>query len=197
MVFENMFADHGTFELIVSDNDWERLKTNPRQLEVERETMTLKYGSRWLVPRNPLTRVFPFEDAQGSKMVYIGTELPDACNDDCPSDFVKWLLLFLGVVPTRIENTSTFKLNSLRYKTQAYNKDKQVLSIGDSFFQPHYLTASGISNVYRQLTDLKLTGINNPNELNEKLSNQRNTYFQKVQQMLINPNEAGPLFFQA
>lgn len=198
----NLHPLHATFEFSPpppsDDNDiWKELANgSPTTLEVSYELLDPKYSEVWPLERAPLTRVFPFRDAEGNHKVYIGSEIPYLSDG---VEFIKWLLQ--QRFPTnpkinklRIQQTSTFVINGLKYNKNAFDDTTATLKIGDAFFQPHYLTASGINNAYGELTDLQLV---HATRLNHNLNRRRVTYYEKLTEVLMHPDRAGTLFFQA
>lgn len=195
----NLHPVHGTFEFEPPREVWDALTHSPTMLEVSNDVFSSKYGkSVWPYNRASITRVFPFRDIEGVQKVYIGSEIPYFQSDDV--SFVRWILeqyfidkkIILGEL--HIEQTSTFKIPSLKFNSTAWNKEISTLQIGDAFYQPHYLTASGINNAYGQLTDIQL--LRTMSYWNESLSRRRDEYYKKVDEVLSNPSSANHLFFQ-
>lgn len=188
---------HGTFELVTTDDAWKRLTRAPNMLEVALDTVRQRFSDSWTLDRRPITRVFPFRDIDGNSKVYIGTEIPHDEPGTPPYQqglrFVGWLLQQNQVDVLDLTQTSAFRIDSLKYHDDAFDAETKTVKVGDAFFQPHYLTASGINNAYTQLTDLQFKDEDN---LNESFANTRERYYKKIEKVLEDPRRAGSLFFQ-
>ena len=87
------------------------------------------------------------------RKVYIGTELPYLADG---VEFVQWILQHHGINYVDVQQTSTFNINGLNYYEPGFDQATRTIKVGDSLYQPHYLTASGINNAYGELTDMQL-----------------------------------------
>lgn len=130
-------------------------------------------------------------------------------NKQQAQEFLRWILvhhlpslevdaadaseLIYGVSGVSASSVSIFSVNSLRYAEPVYDADRSLLRLGDSAFEPHYLTASGINNTYDALADLELH--KDRRRLNDLANARRADYYAKVVRVLENPRLAGTLFF--
>ena len=121
---------------------------------------------------------------------YIGTELPYLADG---VEFVQWILQHHGINYVDVQQTSTFNINGLNYYEPGFDEATRTIKVGDSLYQPHYLTASGINNAYGELTDMQLQ--TNTESLNRLLRVRRDDYYAK-DHMLDSPKSRRVLFQQ-